>query len=179
MEVVINDALMVSCLRLYKLTPVHLPSFLLLLYAALSHSIILPYPPLCLMFIKFNALKCLLELQRNVIIYCSVSLPETIPWCCWRTYNNEKSFLNEILFVMAALGRKGNLFVVFLQLHISILMGHSLTSSWFNLIDCEAVVNPHIVSQDGKGYVKVKIISPQRHMEHFPKIMWMQWLHHL
>lgn len=54
MEVVINDALMVPCLRLYKLTSVHLPLFLSLLYAALSCLIIFPYPPLCLMFIMKN-----------------------------------------------------------------------------------------------------------------------------
>lgn len=39
MEVVINDSLMVPCLRLYKLT--HLPSFLSLLYAAPGCSIII------------------------------------------------------------------------------------------------------------------------------------------
>lgn len=43
-EVVINDALMVPCLGLYKLTPAPLSSFLLLLWAALHHSIILTCP---------------------------------------------------------------------------------------------------------------------------------------
>lgn len=77
------------------------------------------------------------------------------PCLCQKQYldgvERKKIFLNEILFGVAPLGREGYLFVVFLQPHISISMGHSLMFRWFYLTDCQAAINPQTVSQDGKG----------------------------
>lgn len=93
--------------------------------------------------------KCLSE-SVKMSVHWSVSPKETMCWWCWKTGNDEKSPFNEILFVVAPLGRRSYLFVVFLQLHISILMGRRLTSRRFHLVECQAALNTHILSQGGK-----------------------------
>lgn len=108
---------------------------------------------------KFNALTMPFRVIAKMSVHWSVSPQETMYWWCWKTGNDEKSPFNEILFVVAPLGRRSYLFVVFPQSHISILMGRRLTSRRFHLDECQAAVNTHILSQDGTVFSSLWIIG--------------------